>query len=378
MSEFRRRPQHRYEDPLSRVWISCAERVGFRIRRTPEVYASTDGNGTLFIGTDETLDPDDSLAQMILHELCHALVEGESGQRQTDWGLDNTSKRDTWREHACLRLQAYLAARVGLRDFFAPTTDFRPGFWDKLPADPFAAPAESGGRREPSCVAARLGAWRASLPRWEAPLADALAASAAIAAAVPRESTADSPDGSSTGSAAGAGRLTGAPPPAMPSLWSTVAPMPVMHPAGHAPLAAYHAGRRCRDCAWGFQQRHSQRCRQQLEIRLAADTPACTRWEPADTLECGSCGACCREAYHAVEIAPREAVLKHHPELVVVEGSRRKLRREGERCAALDGGTDPTAPYSCSIYPDRPRTCRDFTRGSAHCLDARRRVGLSL
>jgi len=39
------------------------------------------------------------------------------------------------------------------------------------------------------------------------------------------------------------------------------------------------------------------------------------------------------------------------------------------------------ASSSCrpsELYDDRPRSCRDFTLGSAHCLTARRRVGLSL
>jgi hypothetical protein len=34
--------------------------------------------------------------------------------------------------------------------------------------------------------------------------------------------------------------------------------------------------------------------------------------------------------------------------------------------------------FHCVIYDDRPRTCRDFTLGSEHCLTARRRVGLTL
>ena len=34
--------------------------------------------------------------------------------------------------------------------------------------------------------------------------------------------------------------------------------------------------------------------------------------------------------------------------------------------------------FFCVIYDDRPRTCREFTLGSEHCLTARRRVGLSL
>ncbi|BBL72693.1 YkgJ family cysteine cluster protein [Methylogaea oryzae] len=355
--EFVRRPSHRYEDPLARVWIVCAERIGFRIARSPEAYASTDGSGTVFIGSDETLDPDDSLAQMIFHELCHALVQGEDNERKPDWGLDNTRVGgDPWREHACLRLQAYLADSVGLRDFFAPTTDYRVSFWDSLPADPFYAPVEAGGRRERSCVAGRLAAWRASLPRWAGPLRDALAASAAIAAAVPRE-------------AGGEG---------LPSLWSTVAAPPPPHPAGHAAVAAYHAGHGCADCAWSFMERAHRRCRHAPKARLAEDAPACARWEPAAELDCLTCGACCREAYQAVEVGPREAVLKRRPDWVLKDGERHKLRREGERCAALAGGRAATESYRCEIYPDRPRTCRDFTLGSANCLDARRRVGLSL
>ncbi|MFG0319785.1 MAG: YkgJ family cysteine cluster protein, partial [Planctomycetota bacterium JB042] len=93
------------------------------------------------IGTPETLDPDDSLAQMILHELCHALVEGERAVGREDWGLDNRSDADLPRERACLRLQATLAAGVGLRGFLAPTTDHR-AFYDRLPDDPLAAGPE--------------------------------------------------------------------------------------------------------------------------------------------------------------------------------------------------------------------------------------------
>jgi Fe-S-cluster containining protein len=79
-----------------------------------------------------------------------------------------------------------------------------------------------------------------------------------------------------------------------------------------------------------------------------------------------------------VEVASREPVNKRHPDLVVAHGNRRKLRREGNRCAALTGGHTPDEAYACAIYEDRPRTCRDFTKGNENCLDARRRVGLSL
>lgn len=368
MTEILRRPTHRYNDPLALVWIACAERVGFRIERTPHAYASTDGRGTIFIGTDDILDPDDSLAQMIFHELCHALVEGETGERLVDWGLGGSGGRNPWREHACLRLQAYLADSVGLRDFFAPTTDFRVSFWDSLPADPFTASPEEGGRRERSCVAARLAAWRASQRRWAPHLSEALTATAAIAALVPRTQS-NSPAGESGADIETSG---------MPSLWGTVAEPPPQHPAGHASIAAYHAGHGCGDCAWAFGERRGLRCRHAPGVRLPNDAPACVRFEPADELDCLSCGACCREAYDSVEISKREPVIKRHPTLVVVDGARSKLRRHGTRCAALSGGGTPTETYACAIYPDRPKTCREFTLGSSNCLDARRRVGLSL
>lgn len=377
MTEFLRRPQHRYEDPLARVWILCAQRLGFRIERTSELYASTDGRGTILIGTPDTLDPDDSLAQMIFHELCHALVEGEEGERLPDWGLDNISNKHRWREHACLRLQAYLAGGVGLRDFFAPTTDFRVSFWATLPADPFFAAPEAGGRREPSCVAGRLGAWRASQPRWAPHLREVLSATAAIASVMTRAAASTTSAVTGTGSSALVSDDR-SDPEVMPSLWTTVHEAPSAHPAGHAAIADYHRAHGCSDCAWAFIERGRQRCRHAPRIRLNADAPACDRWEPSDELNCASCGACCREAYHTVEVGLREPVMRRHPALVLARDQRGKLRRDGERCVALTGGHTPTDPYACSIYPDRPRTCREFTQGSANCLDARRRVGFSL
>src|SRR5688500_12070552 len=115
---------------------------------------------------------------MIFHELCHSLVQGEDAFTRADWGLDNQTDRDAWREHACLRTQAVLAARHGLRRFFAPTTDYRPDFWDRLPADPLA------DRADRSVQAAIAAIRRAALPPWSPALDDALAATARIAGAV--------------------------------------------------------------------------------------------------------------------------------------------------------------------------------------------------
>ena len=167
-----RKPKHRYLDPLDAVWLTAAARVGFAVERSHEVYAATDGRGTLWIGTPETLDPDDCLAQMILHELCHSLIEGEASLDVPDFGLDNQSDADVVREHACLRLQAWLADAHGLRHVLAPTTEFRT-YYDALPEDPLAAD-------EPVAAAARAGAERSTGPPWAPHLQRALSATAAI------------------------------------------------------------------------------------------------------------------------------------------------------------------------------------------------------
>ena len=124
-----------YRDPLDTIWIEVARRVGFEVRRSDTCFASIDPAGLMILGTPETLDADDCLAQMIFHELCHSLVQGPDGLRELDWGLDNETPRDVPREHATLRVQATLADEHGLRAVLAPTTDFR-AFYDGLPSDP--------------------------------------------------------------------------------------------------------------------------------------------------------------------------------------------------------------------------------------------------
>ena len=343
-----RQVTQRYVDPLAEVWLGAAKRIGLRIVRTPDAYAATDGGGTLAIGSDATLDADDSLAQMIFHELCHSLVEGEAAFARPDWGMDNTGPDHDWREHACLRLQWVLAGRHGLRALLAPTTDFR-AFWDRLAGDVL------GDRADVSVQAAIAGLRRVADPPWAPALDEALAATAQIAAATARFS----------GAAADAAGPR--------SLWLGVVEPPAPHPTG-LPLRTAGDSARCGSCAW----RHGTRCRQ-AGARVDPAWPACERYEAA--LDCQTCGACCRAAYHSVEVSRRDPVVKAHPSLIVDRGSYLEIRRNGDRCAALDGGSvqhGTTTRYHCTIYDDRPRTCRDFTLGSAHCLTARRRVGLSL
>ncbi|MBC7978033.1 MAG: YkgJ family cysteine cluster protein, partial [Myxococcales bacterium] len=164
---------HRYVDPLAQVWLGAARRIGLGVVRTPDAYAATDGKGTLAIGTDSSLDADDSLAQMIFHELCHSLVEGEQAFARPDWGMDNTGPDHDWREHACLRVQWVLTGRRGLRGVFAPTTEFR-AFWDRLTGDVLA------DRTDPSVQAAITALRRADQPPWSPALTEALAATARI------------------------------------------------------------------------------------------------------------------------------------------------------------------------------------------------------
>lgn len=173
-----------YEDPLSLVWIRAAAQMGMRVERSAEVNASWDGAGVLTIGTPETLDPDDSLAQMILHEICHALCEGPESLEKLDWGLLNEPEKKV-HEHACLRLQAALADQVGMRAFFASTTMFRL-FYDRLPADPLAA------GDDPAIPLAQAAWQRAKHGPWAAALDEALRRTADIARALRGATTADS------------------------------------------------------------------------------------------------------------------------------------------------------------------------------------------
>jgi hypothetical protein len=304
----------------------------------------------LLLGETKSLDPDDSIAQMVFHELCHSLVEGDAAFERRDWGLDNEGARDEPRERACLRVQAVLAARYGLRRVMAPTTDFR-AFYDALPPDPLTP------RTDPTVVLAIRGLHRVDDGPWGPHLSAALTATRAIAE-----------------SAAGfSSEVSGE-----RDLWALVDPMPPRHPSG-LPGSLVDDGRTCGTCAW----RRGARCRQADGARVRVTLPGCERWEGA--LDCQECGACCRAAYDCVELAPRDVVKRRHPDLVVLEGPYPQMKRNGDRCVALKGGVEEKGPdgtmefvpYACSIYGDRPKSCQEFERHGEHCLTARRRVGLS-
>ena len=172
-----RTPQHIYLDPVDAIWLTVASRIGFAVQRSPTAYASVQ-DGVISIGEPKSLDPDDCLAQMVLHELCHSLIEGRPGLELTDWGLDNTSTKDEVREHACLRLQASLTDAYGLRYVLAPTTEHR-AYYDSLPDDALA-PAPSDRLTDPTVELAREGLRRAAEPPWAPHLRQGLEVTAEV------------------------------------------------------------------------------------------------------------------------------------------------------------------------------------------------------
>lgn len=165
-----------YTDPLDLIWIDAAAKMGITIARSSEVNASWDGKGVLTIGTPETLDADDCLAAMILHEVCHALCEGPECLTKPDWGLKNMASKAV-HEHACLRLQAALADQYGMRQFFASTTMFRP-YFDALPDQSLA------DGDDPAIPLAQAAWDRATQGPWAGPLQQALQRTAMIAKAL--------------------------------------------------------------------------------------------------------------------------------------------------------------------------------------------------
>lgn len=337
--------RHRYQDPVDVIWTTLAFRLGMLVERSHEVYASWDGKRTLRIAAQEHFDPDDSLAQMIFHEVCHSLVAGELASRP-DWGLSNTDGRDLLYEHACHRVQAALAAPYGLRQFMAVTTEWRP-YWDGLPNDPLA-PGD-----DPAIGVAQRAFERSKREPLHGALHAALEATARIAEVT--RPFAD-PD----------------------SLWSQTM---ARHSTGF--LLGHVAGRTCGDCTWSFKRAGRSWCRRSARAGLPAravlgSEAACELWEAQLTeQDCKSCGACCRQGFDLVEVRPSEPFRKHHPELTVRTDAGYHVPRPEGRCVALSGQGTSQQPYLCKHYSDRPKSCADFPIAGDACLLARRRVGLS-
>ena len=337
--------EHSYTDPLDLVWLRAAEDLGLKIHRSSDAFAAYDGKGTLTIANESDFDADDSLAQMIFHEICHWLVAGIRGKNLPDWGLSNEDDRDLVYEHAAHRVQAALSAPFGLREFMAVTTDWRP-YWDALPVDPL----RDGD--DPAIAIAQEACHLARLPPFKSVLQRSLSATEAIANAV-RDASGPA------------------------SLWNLTR---ARHRLGS--LLSSSVESRCGTCGWSVSDKSGLVCRQHKPPEgtapaVSADEQACERWEPKFSADdCGDCGACCREGFDSVTVSAEEPFAKLHSELVQLHNGEHTVMRPQGRCVALDGD-GVSAPYRCRHYDTRPQNCVEFEVAGDNCLLARRRVGLS-
>lgn len=105
---------------------------------------------------------------------------------------------------------------------------------------------------------------------------------------------------------------------------------------------------------------------------------------PKDTPipDCQTCGLCCT-AFTSVPVSESDQISPENYWEIFITGKNgeaftvnRLIRRDGETgyCAALKG--EPGKFVSCSIYDERPRTCRSFEAGSDTCHALRRNFNL--
>lgn len=167
----------RYLDPSELIWLATCRRLGLTVRRDPAIFSRTDGRGMLWLGPRHDLDPDDSVQQMVFHELCHWITNGVDSGREEDWGFP-LSDADDPREFACLRLQAWLADQYGLRTIFGPTGQYR-AYYDRIPVDPLQPLDDRAAEAHIVAIAAEAIA-RSQQPPFQPHLGAALAATAAL------------------------------------------------------------------------------------------------------------------------------------------------------------------------------------------------------
>lgn len=342
-----------YRDPLELIWLEVAARLGWRIERSDSVYASWDGESVLTLSVSSDFDPDDHLAQLIFHEICHALVAGARGRKKLDWGMENYDDRDIVFEHACHRLQAHLAQQYGLRDFFAVTTDHRI-YWDSLPKRTLAM------GDDPAIELAQNGDIDARQEPWKGAIEYGLSKTAELA------------------------RVLGS---ALPSqqLWSKIRPP---HPSGFFEARASEVPKAagCKNCAWSYTAPSNSphlRCRRAESLgrkpRFPKESPPCEYWEKQlGEGSCFDCGACCHRAFHLVELRPSDIFIKKYPEWVARDHHGMHVPRPNGNCVALDGDGSSKSPYLCRVYEHRPKSCAEFGQASDGCLLARMRTGRSI
>lgn len=146
---------------LDDAWTAFLHQLGARLHRTDDCFVAWIGTEpTLWVAHDHDLDHDDTLAQIILHELCHHWVEGPQSWNEDDWGLNNQTDEDLYREYAALRLQAALLQTPNLRAHLQPTTDHR-WFYEALQNAPLDDPVDAA--TDARSIAAAHQGWA----RWQ-------------------------------------------------------------------------------------------------------------------------------------------------------------------------------------------------------------------
>jgi len=112
--------------------------------------------------------------------------------------------------------------------------------------------------------------------------------------------------------------------------------------------------------------------------------------------DCQKCGACCSEfcdeelecigrrgvgLYIGDDPLPdmsktikRKMIVAYESPLFTDQWLRGKIVNGVPRCKALEGEIGKAC--SCTIYPMRPQTCRDFSPGSDRCLEIRKKFGI--
>ena len=349
-----REPEHRYLDPVDEIWLATARKLGLRVQRSDAAYASYDGRGTLNIATRAEFDADDCLAQIIFHELCHALVTGPYGAAPRGLGLVQR-RRARLAARACVSSAAGGAGRAPrsarfLRRYHRPPPVLG------CPAGRSARHRRRSGDRvgKGGIERARIGAVgggaggraraqpRASPPRCDrSPISCRYGTRRATCTRAASRSHRGRP--ARARAAIVLGRTT-------PGL-----------------------GVRCRVVAWLAPARDRSRY-----ASNSTRTPASAGSRPGGD-PCAECGACCRQGFDLVPVRAREPLVRIRPDLLRTDRHGLHVPRPNGRCAALtvsDDGSD-AARYRCSVYADRPRACAEFEVFGDACLQARRRVGLS-
>ncbi|HMU40845.1 MAG TPA: YkgJ family cysteine cluster protein [Pseudomonadota bacterium] len=340
---------------LDDIWTAAASQLGLSVARSKEGFVYTDPRGHRLVLAADTQDTADDVARLVFFDLCSAFVRGETSFDAPVWGLLEGTQ-SLLQQRATMRLQAALLRRYGLRKRLAPPTSRTASlgdFYESLPRLPFSSASSDVPNEERTC--AERGLALAHKPPYRRVLHDALWATA---------------------------QLGRAPQPNL----SQNASAPRLHKSG-LPMSdgTFEAekGATCQDCAFlrNPEKRGSaHRCEQTALSGTAGkvvkpDAAACALFEPP--LDCQACAACCRHAFELVPVLPTEEMCVKHPQLVQKSGKCLTVARDPDKkCCAVLGKTE-SGHYRCRLYAERPNTCREFTAGSANCVEARLRIGIA-